>query len=703
MKLLILFIFTFAGSAVLAKTNQNKLKEIEVDNYLASARALDDEKQLSESELFKSCKEDEANTSIKKVEECIQKKFNDPDFDPKEYADKTNLKSFNLNASKNSTSIRKYLSERLTNALYGEAKKGKLKKLVDHEIYSKLYRSQIGKNILMDVSSYCLVNLGFKDDPYKVVNHCIVDESGKIPKGCDQIKTVGNFGPNITGKAITFKMGTGFEDKNENKTITRVFNSEKFTVESSVNNIKTIWDKLTEYEPNEACTELVDYNPSPKTTPTTYYKKGNTFCGIKTIGSDGKDMYTAVRNQSYLNAVKEIEFKLGADYMRGKYQFCAFTAIKNMCEVYRCKNIYKGADASDEAKAEYSKKCDPLGITDYKNRNKDTSYTDNYSGLKACSLMAKLKQYRNNIAALDVIDKHNQGLHKKTGLSAQMYQGGYYTSGNTGDEKSVEDLTSISSAELAGKKVDIGLGEEEIKKLREECITPDGSLATEKKCQQLVSDLDEKNAKDVSAEIESETQLNLKKIAALKDREKIKEYLIKHGLSKYIAQIDTLEPSILKSLIADEYTSERDALKKSMMDKFNRLTNKDPKAPAKPGADNFKIDEGNLATESISNLEKQKETIQTLFQYNNVISSYMSAKIGEGDDAKSTELSYQRDIELEGMSEFGDKNEKQKYENYKEMFKDEKSRKTSGNEQMNVDINFIDSLLGNKEDKAKNE
>ena len=177
------------------------------------------------------------------------------------------------------------------------------------------------------------------------------------------------------------------------------------------------------------------------------------------------------------------------------------------------------------------------------------------------------------------------------------------------------------------------------------------------------------------------------------DDESIKEYLIKNGLSKYIDRVGE-DNDLLAKLIADEYKSQRAALKKSMMDKYNRIKEEKNAAGASAGP-SIEEQEGQIAEESISNLEKQKERIQTLFQYNNVISSYMSAELGDGEDAEKTDLSYIRQYELEGMNEFGNEDTKAKYDEYSKTLQGDDDRSASGNEQMSVDLGFIDSLLGN--------
>lgn len=56
------------------------------------------------------------------------------------------------------SALRKYLGEQLSNALYGELSKGKIekKKFVDHEVFYTLFKSQVGQNIIVAVSDYCM-------------------------------------------------------------------------------------------------------------------------------------------------------------------------------------------------------------------------------------------------------------------------------------------------------------------------------------------------------------------------------------------------------------------------------------------------------------------------------------------------------------------------------------------------------------------
>ena len=47
------------------------------------------------------------------------------------------------------------------------------------------------------------------------------------------------------------------------------------------------------------------------------------------------------------------------------------------------------------------------------------------------------------------------------------------------------------------------------------------------------------------------------------------------------------------------------------------------------------------------------------------------------------------------MNEFGNEDTKAKYDEYSKTLQGDDDRSASGNEQMSVDLGFIDSLLGN--------
>ena len=635
--------------------------KFEQDLVVAQAKAKQVEKQLLEqNEMLKACKE----TSPNNLEKCFKDEIAKFDETQLEEASKSmDLPSYDTEASKSSDNIREYLNDRIEVALRGKKKGKKINevslkelKFVDHAYYAKIYRSQIGKNILMEVSNYCLTNLGLKSDKEAIVNHCMNSSEAnyescksktdlakaKLKKGPDN-KYNGEYSPSLTVSGKEFWSSEVYEYR--------------------------VCDKL-ENGTSDNCV------------------------------SDGKkgSASTKSRSTELITALKEAEFKLGGEYLKDKINFCTTQVVSKMCEKYRCQHVY---DTDLKETDMNYKKCVDIGMTPQAAPGStapiynDPSKKIDISGIKACGLVSRLKEYKRVITALGEIDKFNKANKGKArGLTvsdSKAFSGTYR--GGKGDEKSVEDITTISSKEFADVNFNEGM---DVEQLQKDCIV-DGKFDKEgKDCAQLTAS-EIGDAEDISDEMSAETAVYLQKVDDLftknaDDDETINEYLTKHGLERYIGK---LGPEQLKSLISDQYKSERAALKNSMMEKFNKLTKKKKLADGSMQEDTS-ADLVKVAEDTLVNIKNQKDRIETMVQYNNIITSYMSAKLGDGDDAKETSLSYQRDIEMEHFKDKASDDEKQRVKDYDGYFEvnDDNSSNTD-NKSLTVDLGFIDTLLGN--------
>lgn len=82
----------------------------------------------------------------------------------KQLAEKLNLDSYEFVKGKDSKAMMEFFSKRIQNAVYGTGATGqalqlKEKVAVDHKIYNELYITQLGKNILLEISNYCYNNI----------------------------------------------------------------------------------------------------------------------------------------------------------------------------------------------------------------------------------------------------------------------------------------------------------------------------------------------------------------------------------------------------------------------------------------------------------------------------------------------------------------------------------------------------------------
>jgi len=109
---------------------------------------------------------------LKKATDCFEKKLTNKDADTlKKMAENLNLETYGLIKSKTSQDITSYLSKKMTKALTGkdpdekdprkilESLKWKNQKIVDQKVFIDLYKNQLVKSSLFEVSRYCYEDL----------------------------------------------------------------------------------------------------------------------------------------------------------------------------------------------------------------------------------------------------------------------------------------------------------------------------------------------------------------------------------------------------------------------------------------------------------------------------------------------------------------------------------------------------------------
>ncbi len=108
-----------------------------------------------------------SDTQIREKREAAQVCFrgvfaNTSEADLQRLSEQMRLESSGLVSGRSRQAIMDYFSNRLENALYGQAgangQEAKLRdqNIVDHKVFEDLYRSQLGKNILLEISRFCL-------------------------------------------------------------------------------------------------------------------------------------------------------------------------------------------------------------------------------------------------------------------------------------------------------------------------------------------------------------------------------------------------------------------------------------------------------------------------------------------------------------------------------------------------------------------
>ena len=180
---------TFSFSAFTAGTGEMSEKELS-NKFIATIQESKIEDQLTKSTEFKSCaaksklevgksgkgKENEA--AIAEIEKCFTDKIKGQSPQQLEkLSDKMGLQSYGLVQSKAAKDITEYLSKKISKALTGvdpdeknlktmiENSKFKNQNVVDQSLFFKLYQTQLGKNVLLEISRFCYNDLGNEAAP----------------------------------------------------------------------------------------------------------------------------------------------------------------------------------------------------------------------------------------------------------------------------------------------------------------------------------------------------------------------------------------------------------------------------------------------------------------------------------------------------------------------------------------------------------
>lgn len=649
----------------------------EAETYLSTFKSSQIEDSITDSPEFIKCVEDnkkkDPDNAIASIKSCAEQKFGfllDDDEAIKKLASDFDLASFDKDAAKSSKSIREYLSQRLDAAIYGKAQTegGDFKKLADktyinHETYFQLYKEQIGKNTLLLSSQYCLENFGYKD-PKKLVTF-LPDQnakSGYSLRAVDAVESDGNGGYRVVGnltKAVKDAEAVG------------------------------LWSPASDIKEFEVCSS------------------DKCDAGASNTNKRSITLATALKNASFEIAESIEDTKI----LERNYGLCVSSLIHNMCEIYKCENIYKaGTDEATTCNAKYGitnslnkNAVDPSKLIDIKTKN-----SEQRKGQLACNLLEELKSYRQAYNRTEDIEKQMKAEGVSvSGLDISALKVRQYE--NKGNN-SIDSLTSISSTELIKGATDLAQSEQTAEKLREDCMIEENNEFVLKpgayddpKCQDLRSALDDEEVLKIELDTEARSTAFLKQLDELKaDGAEFKKFLEEHNLTEYLAKlegddaknIDQLTEAQIIELIKNDHLTQKNAELDAIKAKFRTENNL-----AANGTDPLvkEANENAIATENLADIEQHKQRVQNLFQYSNIVSSYLSIQEGVGDDAKTVgSNSTGRRLEVGNIDKDGDNSETLKY------FEGDSSSSSSG---QSLDYNQVFEAVFNekKDDPVKNQ
>lgn len=590
----------------------------ELDLLLEAIKEDETTTKLLESEGFSNCSTqaeslpaDQRRDSIRNCMATVIQGFSEEQL--QQLADRLDLKTFDPKAVKTSRSLREYLGERLREGLYGreEVAEGRLqkfrdKKQVNHDIFFQLYKEQIGKNTLLTASQYCLENFGGSDP-----KNLIYVDQGNI-YSFPAIEDAGDGTFRLSGST------TG-------KDIKEVFADFKNSTPSPAlsNNVNAFWtsgrhSNIKEYK---VCNSTRDAD-----------------CSEATSGADG----LGVRTTKQIEALKKAQLELGAgneDSVRVNYEFCLKFTIKKMCGIYKCKAVY---DNTIELTDEQNNFCtEELGIEllrptppangqpiDTVNVRLENAFK---KGQIACNVMERLSEFRKITSATqeltDKLESESSGINAaRTKLeigNIQRYQ-------NRG-ESSVDRLTSISSGELASEVDSIAGSAEEAERLRELCFNEQGQFQKDasSECEELLAEVDTDEIKSIEMETEGKTALFSEQLQGLTTDEELTEFLNRNGMSEYVDRIDELDGEELRNFLELEFRAKNQATLEAIRERFNKQLSL---AQADESNENLLNRlEADIADQTVSNIAEHKARVESLFQYSNIVSSYLEGSEQDAD------------------------------------------------------------------------
>lgn len=259
----------------------------------------------------------------------------------------------------------------------------------------------------------------------------------------------------------------------------------------------------------------------------------------------------------------------------------------------------------------------------------DTS-TDLYkrSKTQACLVTKNIANARQVLLKLEQIKKANAENAQQPGTVLQgKKQSSVYTGGKEGkDGKNIDDLTSISSSDIAKSGYDEGIKEK--KKMLDDCKSAGNAESAECKKIFLTADDAEEEKKELE-EYNMRTKVLEAKVSAQDiTNEDVTSYLKEQGYDEEKIQA-MLKSSVddVKAKIAERYKAERDAIKEELNKKLKEKTLTTEEVKDKNSIQS-KI--SSLASE----VQGRPEELKNLIHYNNVVSGFLS--IDTGNKEKNT-------------------------------------------------------------------
>ena len=285
----------------------------------------------------------------------------------------------------------------------------------------------------------------------------------------------------------------------------------------------------------------------------------------------------------------------------GQKDDCTYMIRKEDRERNKARNIKKLQEFTFDRKksdaAIYWERC----ITEIQNicyKSKGMEW--DYSKRRACAVVEHIKATRQNLILSSKIEKGYENIKKGISFesNAEVYTG-------RNGQKSIEELTSITSNELINTSGFKEETEKLMKKIQEQCKKPDS-----KECSQHFPS-DEKEDKEVIDEYRIRT-LALKKTLENMDKDDIRQYLREEGYEEnQIRKMLLDSEEKIKEEINQRYSEMRKEIMAGLQDEMKKSSDQTNEEKA---------------IDIYRELSNRGESFKQLIHYNNIVSGYLKFK-----------------------------------------------------------------------------
>ena len=130
-------------------------------------------------------------------------------------------------------------------------------------------------------------------------------------------------------------------------------------------------------------------------------------------------------------------------------------------------------------------------------------------------------------------------------------------------------------------------------------------------------------------ETEGKTALFSEQLQGLTTDEELTEFLNRNGMSEYVDRIDELDGEELRNFLELEFRAKNQATLEAIRERFNKQLSL---AQADESNENLLNRlEADIADQTVSNIAEHKARVESLFQYSNIVSSYLEGSEQDAD------------------------------------------------------------------------